>query len=49
MFDHAVEEGFLKPKNLALVPARELSAELLRAPEERSSGWGEKWLDRETR
>jgi uncharacterized protein (TIGR00730 family) len=31
MFDHAVEEGFLKPENRALVLARESPADLLRA------------------
>ena len=49
MFDHAVEERFLKPENRGLVLARESAAELLRALE----GWRpvrvEKWLDRDTR
>ena len=49
MFDHAVEERFLKPENRALVLARDKPAELLQALE----GWRpvrvEKWLDRETR
>src|ERR1039458_1692599 len=49
MFDHAVEERFLKPENRALVLARESPADLLQALE----GWRpphvEKWLSRETR
>jgi len=49
MFDHAVEERFLKPQNRGLVLARDSAAELLRALE----GWRpvrvEKWLDRDTR
>ena len=49
MFDHAVEERFLKPENRALVLARESAPELLQALE----GWRpihvEKWLSRETR
>ena len=49
MFDHAVEERFLKPENRALVLARESPAELLRALEEWRPVWVEKWLDRETR
>jgi len=49
MFDHAVEERFLKPENRALVLARESAAELLRALEEWRPVQVEKWLDRETR
>jgi len=49
MFDHAVEERFLKPENRALVLARASPAELLRALEERRPLRVEKWLDRETR
>lgn len=49
MFDHAVEERFLKPENRALVLARESPAELLRALEEWRPVRVEKWLDRETR
>jgi uncharacterized protein (TIGR00730 family) len=49
MFDHAVEERFLKPENRCLVLGRESAPELLQALE----GWRavrvEKWLDRETR
>ncbi len=49
MFDHAVEERFLKPENRALVLARELPAELLRALEEWRPVRVEKWISRETR
>ena len=49
MFDHAVEERFLKPENRALVLARASPAELLRALEQWRSLRVEKWLDRETR
>jgi uncharacterized protein (TIGR00730 family) len=49
MFDHAVEERFLKPENRALVLARESPAELLQALEEWRPLRVEKWLDRETR
>ena len=49
MFDHAVEERFLKPENRALVLARDSVAELLRAMEEWRPVRVEKWLDRETR
>ncbi len=49
MFDHAVEERFLKPENRALVLARESAAELVRALEEWRPVRVEKWLDRETR
>jgi uncharacterized protein (TIGR00730 family) len=49
MFDHAVQEQFLKPENRKLVLAKESAAELLQALE----GWRpvkvEKWLDAETR
>jgi len=49
MFDHAVEERFLKPENRALVIARESPADLLRALEEWRPVHVEKWLSRETR
>ena len=49
MFDHAVEELFLKPENRALVLARDQPAELVQALEEWRPTHIEKWLDRETR
>ncbi len=49
MFDHAVEERFLKPENRALVLARDQPADLLQALEEWRPTHIEKWLDRETR
>jgi uncharacterized protein (TIGR00730 family) len=49
MFDHAVEEQFLKPENRALVLAGESPAELLRTLEEWRPVRVEKWLSRETR
>jgi uncharacterized protein (TIGR00730 family) len=49
MFDHAVEERFLKPENRALVLARESAPELLQALEEWCPIHVEKWLSRETR
>jgi uncharacterized protein (TIGR00730 family) len=49
MFDHAVEERFLKPENRALVLARDSAAALLQALEEWRPVRVEKWLDRETR
>src|SRR5208283_2420803 len=49
MLDHAVEEGFLKPENRALVLARDSVVELLRAMEEWHPVRLEKWLDRDTR
>jgi uncharacterized protein (TIGR00730 family) len=49
MFDHAVEERFLKTENRGLVLARGSAAELLRALEEWRPARAEKWLDRETR
>ena len=49
MFDHAVEERFLKPENRALVIARESPADLLQALEDWSPLHVEKWLSRETR
>jgi uncharacterized protein (TIGR00730 family) len=49
MFDHAVEEQFLKPENRALVMARESPADLLQALEDWSPLHVEKWLSRETR
>ena len=49
MFDHAVEERFLKPENRALVLARESPSELLRALDDWRPLHVEKWLDRETR
>jgi uncharacterized protein (TIGR00730 family) len=48
MFDHAVEERFLKPQNRGLVLARGSAAELLRALEEWHPARVEKWLDRNT-
>lgn len=49
MFDHAVEERFLKPENRALVLAGDSPAELLQALEEWRPIHAEKWLSRETR
>jgi uncharacterized protein (TIGR00730 family) len=49
MFDHAVEERFLKTENRGLVLARESVPELIRALEEWRPVRVEKWLDRETR
>ena len=49
MFDHAVEERFLKPENRALVLARDKPAELLQALAEWRPVRVEKWLERETR
>jgi uncharacterized protein (TIGR00730 family) len=49
MFDHAVEEQFLKPENRALVLARESPADLLQALEEWRLVRVEKWITRETR
>lgn len=49
MFDHAVEERFLKPENRALVLARDSVVELLGAMEEWRPVRVEKWLDRDTR
>jgi uncharacterized protein (TIGR00730 family) len=49
MFDHAVEERFLKPENRALVLARESPSELLEALEAWRPVRVEKWLDRGTR
>jgi uncharacterized protein (TIGR00730 family) len=49
MFDHAVEERFLKPENRALVLAGESPADLLRALEEWRSPRVEKWVSRDTR
>jgi uncharacterized protein (TIGR00730 family) len=50
MFDHAVEERFLKPENRALVLARgESPTELLQALAEWRPVRVEKWLGRETR
>jgi uncharacterized protein (TIGR00730 family) len=49
MFDHAVEERFLKPENRALVLVRDKPAELLQALEEWRPVRVEKWLDWETR
>ena len=49
MFDHAVEEEFLKPENRALVLARDKPADLLQVLEEWHPTHIEKWLDRETR
>jgi uncharacterized protein (TIGR00730 family) len=49
MFDHAVQERFLKPENRALVLARDSVPELLGALEDWHPVRVEKWLDRETR
>jgi uncharacterized protein (TIGR00730 family) len=49
MFDHAVQERFLKAENRSLVLARDSVAELLQALEEWRPMRVEKWLDRETR
>jgi len=49
MFDHAVQERFLKVENRRLVLARESASELLQALEEWRPVRVEKWLDRETR
>jgi uncharacterized protein (TIGR00730 family) len=49
MLDHAVQEGFLKPQNRALVLARDKPAELLQALEDWRPVHVEKWLDRDTR
>ena len=49
MFDHAVEERFLKAENRGLVLARDSVTELMGALEEWSPVRVEKWLDRETR
>ena len=49
MFDHAVEERFLKVENRRLVLARDSVAEMLRALEEWRPVQVEKWLDRDTR
>ena len=49
MFDHAVEERFLKTENRGLVLARDSVPELLQALEEWRPTHVEKWLDRETR
>jgi len=49
MFDHAVQERFLKIENRGLVLARNSVAELLGALEEWRPIRVEKWLDRETR
>jgi hypothetical protein len=49
MFDHAVEERFLKPENRPLVLAGESPAELLQALEQWRPIHVEKWRSRETR
>jgi uncharacterized protein (TIGR00730 family) len=49
MFDHAVDEQFLKPENRALVMARDKVADLLQALEEWHPTHIETWLSRETR
>ena len=49
MFDHAVEERFLKVENRGLVLARDSVPELLQALKEWRPVAVEKWLDRETR
>jgi uncharacterized protein (TIGR00730 family) len=49
MFDHAVQERFLKKENRELVLARDSVPALLQALEEWRPLRVEKWLDRETR
>ena len=49
IFDHAVEERFLKPENRALVLAGVSPADLLQTLEEWRPIHVEKWLSRETR
>jgi len=49
MFDHAVEERFLKPENRGLVLARDSVVGLLQAMAEWRPVRVEKWLDRDTR
>jgi predicted Rossmann-fold nucleotide-binding protein len=49
MFNHAMQERFLKPENRALVLARDSVAELLKALEEWRPLHVKKWLDRGTR
>jgi hypothetical protein len=49
MFNHAVQERFLKPENRGLVLARDSVVELFAALEEWRPVRVEKWLDRETR
>jgi hypothetical protein len=49
MFDHAVQERFLKPENRALVLAGESPAALLQALEAWRPVRVEKWISRETR
>jgi uncharacterized protein (TIGR00730 family) len=49
MFDHAVEERFLKPENRGLVLARDSVVGLLQALAEWRPVRVEKWLDRDTR
>jgi uncharacterized protein (TIGR00730 family) len=49
MFDHAVEELFLKPENRALVLAGESPTDLLQAMDEWRPVRVEKWLSRQTR
>jgi hypothetical protein len=47
MFDHAVQERFLKPENRGLVLARDSVAGLLRALKDWHPVRVEKWLDRD--
>ena len=49
MFDHAVQERFLKPENRGLVLARDSVVGLLQALAEWRPVRVEKWLDRDTR
>jgi uncharacterized protein (TIGR00730 family) len=49
MFDHAVQERFLKPENRELVLARDSVSGLLQALKEWRPVRVEKWLDRDTR
>ena len=49
LFDHAVEEQFLKPENRRLVLSRDSVPELLAALEEWRPTHIEKWPDRQAR
>jgi len=49
MFDHAVEQQFLRPENRALVLTHQSAAGLLQALDEWRPVYVEKWLDRATR
>ena len=49
LFDHAVQERFLKPENRALVLARDKPADLLQALEDWRPVYIEKWISPDTR